>query len=387
MMDMKIGLAHKRLDLKGGTERDLYRTAEGLRDLGHDVHLFCAEFGVEAPRGTFAHRIPVLPFGRTAQLWSAACCGPKTIRRHRCDVVVNFGRILDPDVVRSGGGTHLGYLQRIAEEDGMRRRVWQRFSIYHRTLLALEERQFSSARYKKVIAVSERVKRDVMEHYPVPAERIVVLYNGVDQERFHPSLRHRWRCQIRRELAIPERSPLVLFVGNGFRRKGLERLLEAWALPKMGETYLLVVGDDARMGYYKARAKTLAHGRIIFVGRREAVERYYGAADVVALPSIQEAFGNVVLEGLACGLPAIVARDVGAAEVLSGGLGGGIVENPDDPVELAETIAAQLKGAAESAYRDEARRLGEAFSWRSHFRRLEDVLSEVRSAKQRERVS
>jgi UDP-glucose:(heptosyl)LPS alpha-1,3-glucosyltransferase len=384
---MKIGLAHKRLDLGGGTERDLYRTAEGLRDLGHDVHLFCAEFGVEAPRGTFAHRIPVLPFGRTAQLWSAARCGPETIRRHDCDIVINFGRIIDQDVVRSGGGTHLGYLERLTKEDRIQRRLWYRFSIYHRTLLALEERQFAIARYKKVIAVSEQVKRDVMEHYPVPAERIIVLYNGVDQERFHPSLRDRWRCHIRRELSIPERSPMVLFVGSGFRRKGLERLLAAWTLPKMQHAYLLVVGDDARIGYYKDRAKALAGDRIVFAGRQAAVERYYGAADAVALPSIQEAFGNVVLEGLACGLPVIVARGVGAAEILRGRLNDGIVENPDNPVELAETIVTQLERAAELAYRDEARRLGEVFSWRSHFRRLEAVLSETRSAKQCERVS
>lgn len=43
---MKIALVHKRLDLKGGTERDLFKTAEGLRDLGHEIHLFCGEFGV-----------------------------------------------------------------------------------------------------------------------------------------------------------------------------------------------------------------------------------------------------------------------------------------------------------------------------------------------------
>ena len=69
---MKIGLAHKRLDLGGGTERDLYKTAEGLRDLGHDVHLFCSEFKVDPPEGTVRHVVPTLAFGRTARLWSFA---------------------------------------------------------------------------------------------------------------------------------------------------------------------------------------------------------------------------------------------------------------------------------------------------------------------------
>jgi hypothetical protein len=50
---MRIGLSHKRLDLKGGTERDLYVTAAGLRDLGHEVHLFCGEFAIAPPVGTF----------------------------------------------------------------------------------------------------------------------------------------------------------------------------------------------------------------------------------------------------------------------------------------------------------------------------------------------
>ena len=60
---MKIAPAHKRLDLRGGTELDFYRTAKGLRDLGHEVHLFCAEFKIPAPEGTFAHKVPVVAWG------------------------------------------------------------------------------------------------------------------------------------------------------------------------------------------------------------------------------------------------------------------------------------------------------------------------------------
>jgi UDP-glucose:(heptosyl)LPS alpha-1,3-glucosyltransferase len=188
-------------------------------------------------------------------------------------------------------------------------------------------------------------------------------------------------------LSIPEESPLVLFVGSGFRRKGLDRLLAVWNAPEMHNAYLMVVGEDARMGQYLARAKAVAGERIVFAGRQEAVERYYGAADVVALPSIQEAFGNVVLEGLACGLPVIVTRGVGAAEVLRGSLAQGVVQNPDDPAELAQKISAQLRRSKEPACVKEARQLGEGFSWHNHFRKLESLLMEVRAAKQRESVS
>src|SRR5262245_64085500 len=90
---LKIALMHKRLDLKGGTERDLFKTAEGLRDLGHEVHLFCSEFGVAPPAGVRAHRVPVLPPGRTLRLWSFAWFAPRIINNAACDVVVSFGRL------------------------------------------------------------------------------------------------------------------------------------------------------------------------------------------------------------------------------------------------------------------------------------------------------
>jgi UDP-glucose:(heptosyl)LPS alpha-1,3-glucosyltransferase len=384
---MKIALTHKRLDLNGGTERDLYRTAEGLRDLGHEIHLFCAEFGVEAPAGTFSHRLPVLALGRTARLWSAALWGPGAIRGYGCNVVMGFGRMAEQDIVRSGGGTHRGFLERLAQKQGMGRRLWQNISPYHRSVLALEKRQFALGHFSKIIAVSKEVKRDIVEHYAVPEKRIVVLYNGVDQERFHLSLREQWRRRIRQQWGIPDGAPAVLFVGSGFRRKGLDRLLAIWNRSPMQRAYLLVVGEDATMGQYRARAKALAGDRVVFAGRQESVERYYGAADVLALPSIQEAFGNVVLEGLSCGLPVVVTRGAGAAEVLQGDAAQGIVDDPEAPNELTEKIAVQLRRSAEPSYREELRRSVAGYSWHSHFRKLEAALVEVRSAKQRGRVS
>jgi UDP-glucose:(heptosyl)LPS alpha-1,3-glucosyltransferase len=383
---MKIALAHKRLDLTGGTERDLYRTAEGLRDLGHEIHIFCAEVGVAVPAGTFLHRIPVVALGRTARLWSTALWGPVNIRKQRCDVVVGFGRMAQQDVVRSGGGTHRGFLERLGEKQGFRRRLWQRVSLYHRSLLALEKRQFMINNFRKIIAVSEAVKRDILEHYTVPEARILVLHNGVDQERFQPSLREQWRRRVRREWGIPDHAPVVLFAGSGFRRKGLDRLLAVWSLPAMQDAYLLVVGGDASMSRYRARARTIAGERIVFTGLQDAVEKYYGAADVLALPSIQEAFGNVVLEALASGLPVVVARGAGAAEILHREAAQGIVNNPDAADELTEKIAAQLRRAEEAGYREKLRRSVECHSWGDHFRKLEAALLEVRAAKQSERV-
>ena len=374
---MRVALVHKRLDLNGGTERDLFQTAEGLRDLGHEVHLFCSEFGVKPPSGVFAHRVLVLPFGRTLRLWTFAWLAPRIIKNVGCDVVVSFGRLLRQDVLRSGGGTHCGFLERLGQEGGLRRRFWQSISVYHRSLLLLERRQFQMNGSAKIIAVSKEVKNDIVRHYSVPADKVVVVYNGVDQNRFHPSKRAEVRESIRERWKIPMDSPLVLFVGSGFRRKGLDRILSIWKSPRLRDVFLLVVGDDARINRYLSLASSIAPGRIIFTGRRDDIENYYAAADVVALPALQEGFGNVVMEALASGLPVLVSRDVGAAEIIHGPLVQGIVDRVEDLPELEEKLLLLLAAAGDPNWIREARQIGERHSWENHFKKIEAVLLEA----------
>lgn len=375
---MKIALVHKRLDLNGGTERDLFKTAEGLRDLGHEVHLFCSEFAVAAPPGTHSHRVPVLPLGRTARLLSFAAWAPRQVRQAGCDVLISFGRLVDQDVLRSGGGTHRGFLQRLAANGTIRRRLWQKVSLYHRSLLALERRQFEAGRVKRIIAVSDETKRDILANYPVDPERVTVLYNGVDLRRFDPAQRAEYDRSVRTQWNIPADAQLVLFVGSGFQRKGLDRLIELWRDRRFAEIYLLVVGHDARLARYQAMAEAVAPGRIIFTGRQESIERYYGAADVVALPALQEAFGNVVLEALAAGVPVLVSARVGAAPLLIGALAAGIVERADDPAALAQGLLALLEKSQSPELRQEARAVGVAHSWEEHFKKLEALLFDAR---------
>ncbi|HEY3303572.1 MAG TPA: glycosyltransferase family 4 protein [Candidatus Binatia bacterium] len=374
---MKIALAHKRLDLRGGTERDFFRTAEGLRDLGHEVHLFCGEFDIPAPPGTLAHKVPVLPLGRTARLLSFAIRAPLAIRPYRCDVVVGFGRMIRQDVVRSEGGSHLVFLEKMKRGEGTVRRLWHEVSVYHRSVLAVERRQFGAGNYKKILAISAEVQRELTTTYGVPAEKIAVIHSGVDHERFHPRNRERARARVRKEWGIPAAAPLALFVGNGFQRKGLDRILRSWESEALAGVYLLVVGDDAGRSRYVSWAKQAAPERIVFAGRQATVEDYYAAADLLVLPAFQEAFGNVILEALASGLPVVTSRTVGAAEVLTGGLEEGILADADDAQELARKILRMLEGARSSNLPRAARETAERHSWKRYFQELEAHLRSI----------
>jgi UDP-glucose:(heptosyl)LPS alpha-1,3-glucosyltransferase len=379
---VKIALAHKRLDRRGGTETILYRTAEGLRDLGHDVHLFCGEFHIPPPAGTSIHKVPYWPLGRTARLLSFAFLSPKVIKRHGCDVVLGFGRMGSQDILRSGGGTHKLFLEKMAETGDLKRKLWYRLSPYHRCLLALEKHQFSAGSFKKVIAISEQVKKEIVGVYSVPPQNVAVIYNGIDLEQFHPRNRKVWSSEVRLRFGIPEGRPLVLFVGNGFRRKGLDVLLKAWAAPSLQDFFLLVVGSDPAMARYirQARGQGLA-GRVIFAGRDTGVERYYGAAELFALPSFQEAFGHSSLEALASGLPILVSARSGSSEILEGELREGIVQNLADPLELPRRIVQLLDQERWPHLSAAARRVAERYSWKRYFAQLESLLHEVRECR------
>ena len=107
------------------------------------------------------------------------------------------------------------------------------------------------------------------------------------------------------------------------------------------------------------------------------IENYYAAADVVALPALQEGFGNVVMEALASGLPVLVSRDVGAAEIIHGPLVQGIVDRVEDLRELEEKLLSLLAASRDPNWIREARQIGERHSWENHFKKIEAVLLEA----------
>lgn len=369
---MKIALAHKRLELRGGAERVLYLTAEGLRDRGHEVHLFCQRFRIPPPLGVFGHCVPGFTWPRTARLLTFAFLAPRMIAKYDCDVVMSFDRLVKQDIFRSGGGPHKIFLKKMMKNGGIWKALWYYISTYHRLALLIEKRQLRSQASRKIIAVCEQAKREIIDAYGTSEEKVLVVHNGVDHERFHPRLRSDRGEHMRRELGIPANHRVVLFLGTGFRRKGLGRLLRLWDRGELAGIYLVVVGNDAKLLHYRKQWSNKQN--VIFVGPQTNVEDYYAAADLLVLPSIQEAFGNVVLEALASGLPVITVPGVGAMDRVDGELKEGILINPDDPQELKTKILRLLDPIRWPSLSLKARQMAEKYTWTAYLDQIEESL-------------
>ena len=226
-------------------------------------------------------------------------------------------------------------------------------------------------RYRSFVAVSARVRDELQFHYKVPAERVRVIYNGIDLDRFQAS--DEAREQIRHAFGIPQDARLLLFVGHEFKRKGLAHVVEALAL--LDERYwLAVVGSDNPARYRKLAAGT--EGRLVFCGARRDVAAFYAAADVFVLPTAYETFSLVCMEAMAAGLPVFATRVGGIEEYLRDGMNGFTIEQ--NAPSIAEKLRAAFEDAAAfAALRAGARATAQNFGWDSVAAKYLDLLDEM----------
>jgi UDP-glucose:(heptosyl)LPS alpha-1,3-glucosyltransferase len=324
---MKIALVRQRYFAFGGAERYLDELARQLLARGHEVHLFANEWNEApgAPRLIF-HRVPVLRATSGGRALSFALNCRRLLRQESCDRIFSVDRTLWQDVYRASGGCHREYLiQRLRHAPHWKRAtIW--FNPLHRIMLWLERRVYSRRNTGIVIANSVLRKEEIVRHYGFPADRIHVVFNGVDGERFRFTPRETRRDQF-----------VLLFVGSGFRGKGLAYCVRA--LAKLPANVVLRVVGKGKPGSYERLARKLGvASRLSFTGTVTDMPAVYAASDLLVLPAVYEAFANVCLEAMACGLPVVTSRINGASEVIEPGINGAIIEEPSDVDALAEGI-------------------------------------------------
>ncbi len=243
----------------------------------------------------------------------------------------------------------------------------------------MERRGFTPDRCPFIIANSQLSRSGILRHYRFPPERIVVAHNGVDPVRFTPASRSLYRETVRRGLGIGPEDYTVIFVGQGFARKGLGALLAALAaLHRRGvQVRLVVVGRGSPRPWRREAARLGIEHRVHMVGHTADPARFYAAADAFALPTFFDPFANATLEAMAAGLPVVTSSQNGAAEVLRTGVDGVVVDGPDDVAGLAEALALLADPVQRRAMGERARQTAERYSWE---RPLERTLEIYRAA-------
>ena len=320
---MNIALIIESFGTLGGAERMAGYVAEGLIRRGHEVHVYAAR--IEGGLAVIPHRLSAKGLNRHVAFSNFA---KRAMQKH--DVVYSFTRTVSQDILRLGGGIHAEYLRRMEPARSLVGRVFSRINPKERAILRLEREGLEKT--PRIVAVSHRVKQEAIDHYGVEPRKIVVMHNGVDLARFNPALRSNRKDWLH-DLGLPDNFT-VLFVGSGFRRKGLRRAVEA--VSRLREATLVVCGKD-RADAYRALARKLK-ADVRFLGARKDIEFAYAAADALVLPALYDPFPNVCLESMACGTPIVASEVCGPTELLTPGTDGFIAVEADAMATALERI-------------------------------------------------
>ncbi|MFT7487581.1 MAG: UDP-glucose:(heptosyl)LPS alpha-1,3-glucosyltransferase, partial [Candidatus Paceibacteria bacterium] len=317
---MKIALVHMRHAASGGTERYLNLLSSHLAEAGHEPIIVCRSHG--EPQHPAVQFVRLRPFsiGAAARMWNFARAVEKHVNEVPYDVVFGLGKTWSQDIIRMGGGCHQTYLDLAHEATRSPvERILRKGARKQRLALEIERRAFLPGAYQQVITNSRLTREDAMQRHGIPADKIHVIHNGTDTERFHPSLRAGIGLELRRSLGWKGAEEVLLFLGTGYGRKGLDHVLAGTAQLAKSRPLLrlLVVGYDSSRAQWEARAEQLGVAdRCQFLGGRSDPEACYGAADVYILPTRYDPFANSTIEALACGLPTITTASNGGSEVI-----------------------------------------------------------------------
>lgn len=250
---------------------------------------------------TIHSKIPkFFPSWIRACLFNIQVCNQKS----KQDFYFSLERITCPDIYRAGDGVHKVYMK-IEKKSN--------FSLLNLIYLYIEKKMFNKA--KKIIAISKMVKNNIIDTYNIPPDKIQVIYNGIKIKKF--DYNHSFH-KISNEFHLNREKKIILFVGSGYKRKGVKEFLEIISRLQNQNFKAIIVGKEKNINYYKKLAKKLnVFNQTIFAGPRTDVEHFYTISDIFLFPTNYEPFGNVILEAMNFKNAIITTRLCGGGEILN----------------------------------------------------------------------
>jgi glycosyltransferase involved in cell wall biosynthesis len=230
-------------------------------------------------------------------------------------------------------------------------------------------------RARLIVAVSESTRRDLSTFYGIAPQKVRMVPNGFDPQRFRMGLasqdvKGKYRLQT-----------YLLFVGNLLPHKNLSTLLQAFAHVAGHMAHQLVIAGKKDPRYFPAlEAQTQAlglQGRVLFLDYIPAEElpALYAGAGACILPSLSEGFGLPIIEAMACGTPVVASRTSSIPEVAGEAA---LLFDPYDVRDMAQAIEAVLGNAErQESMREQGLVRAAQFSWRRSATAILGILKEA----------
>ncbi|MCC6870227.1 MAG: glycosyltransferase family 4 protein [Burkholderiales bacterium] len=313
---MRLAIIRQRYDPEGAAERFLEGALEALLERNVAITLYTRQW--PATKLQLIEPTVVDPFHLGA-LWRDAGFAravARSVASTRANLVQSHELVLTCDVYRPDDGVYATWLGESLRAASAVTRWRAALSPRHRYALAMERKLFASHWLRMVLCPSPLVRDDIRTRFGLPDERLRVLRNAVDTDRFSP-MHAASRAATRERHGIAADTPVFVLVGSGYRRKGAGTAITALArLP--APAHLVIVGNDARRGDFERIARD--HGvasRVTFAGYQADVAPYLAAADAFVLPALYDPSPDATMEAMASGLPVITSTQSGVADLVA----------------------------------------------------------------------
>ncbi len=263
--------------------------------------------------------------------------------------------------------TWKGEVEAIKHEGLRRLNTNEKFMLEFNYLLKSSEKKLMK-RSDALIGVSMYTKKELTEFYNIEEDKIHVIYNGVDVDKFRPN---NMKAHLRRELGFEQKEKVILFVGRLYQRKGLDTLLESVpkVIQRVKDAKFIISGE----GFKQIKEKLLRLTKKLDIERYVSFAGYfpddklpdlYAASDIFVLPALYENFPFAILEAQATGLPVVSTIVGGIPEIISNKENGLLVE-PSNREQITQALLFLLENQefAERLGRNARRLVEKKYAW------------------------
>lgn len=334
---MKIGFVLNDYYPFGGLQEDCLATAVAVAEREHEVHIFTRSWKGEQPSTIKAHILGKSGWTNITRNKHFFRSLKAELPRHGLDGIVTFSRIPHCDIYFAADPC---YVERVQDKS-----YWYKLGSRYRHYAGLEKSIFAAPSPPHTLVLTNREIDAFHQHYGTTRERFHLLPPGVARNTNSAADAVNNRHKLRHELGASEDATIALFVGSGFRIKGLDRALQAIAANQSTTKDLefWIVGNDKPARFKKLAKQTGVTVR--FFGGRADTARFYDAADFLLHPAYSESAGKVLLEALTHGLPVLTTDTCGYAPHILKANAGAVIESPFSQETLNQTLRTFIKGS------------------------------------------
>jgi UDP-glucose:(heptosyl)LPS alpha-1,3-glucosyltransferase len=326
----------------GGMQRNFLRIARACQARGHAIRVYTLQWEGEVPPGFELVMVPVRALTRPRRNEKFVEWVQQDLAARPADRLVGFNKMPGLDVYYAGDPCYEHKARTL-------RGFFYRLSGRYRHFAAYERAVFAPQSHTRILMMSDVQRPLFVRYYGTPAQRFHMLPPGIAPDRRAPANAAEIRAAFRREFGLGQDDLLLLQIGSGFRTKGLDRSLKAFAALDAGlkrRTRLIVIGEDNPKPFLaQARALALAE-RVDILKGRDDVPRFLLGADLLIHPAYSENTGTVLLEAVVAGLPVLTTAACGYAHYIEEADAGRVVPLPFRQETLDGMRAQMLADAA-----------------------------------------